>query len=188
MKRHISLTLLVMCLFVVLSGCASKKGTGGSWVGALPEETAIQSIADDAVSQLASQYAPGHTTIMLETPKEKTDVFSNVFENRLRTAGFTISQVNSLDTVKVAYVLDRVNPIEKEGDYFWYLQLRLQDQNGENQYYARSYTPYGASEAGRSYTASNDLSFLAKAKAKVRKVTAEYTTRFDDSSWSGKND
>lgn len=187
MKIRFYHSFIVVCLLITLSGCAQKLGTGGSWVGALPEETAVQSIATDAVNQLSSSYAPGHTTIILETPKEKADLFSNVFENKLRTAGFTISQLNAPGAIKIAYILDRVEPIEKDGNYFWYLQLQLQNQEGEKEYYARSYTMHGASEAGRSFTASNDLSLLAKAKQKIRRVSND-TIRFDDSSWSGRND
>lgn len=186
MKNRSYFILLVLCLLVALPGCAKKNGTGGSWVGALPEETAVQAIANDAVNQLSGLYAPGHTVIMLETPKEKVNLFSNIFEDNLRTAGFTISQVITPDAIKIAYVLDRVEPIEKGNNYFWYLQLRLQDQSGENAYYARSYNIHGTSEAGRSFTASNDLSLLAKAKAKISQATDNYT-RFDDSSWSGNN-
>jgi len=75
---------LSLCFLIVLaSGCAPR-GPIGSFVGPLPEKSAVAAIADDAAFILAGLYSPGHTTLRLLPAKNAENSFALAFENSLR--------------------------------------------------------------------------------------------------------
>ena len=138
---------LIVCLCLTLTACGYR-GVGGSYVGSLPDAGATVAIARDAAALLASEYAPGHTTLFVPLPEKDTrNDFSAAFEAALRERGFLISQESSGGAITVAYTLDILKGEEGAGAA-WYLHLRLSD----GQTFARAYMPSGDPEAGRTST------------------------------------
>lgn len=143
MKR---LLLLILCLGLTACGY---KGLGGSFVGSLPDADATAAIASDAADFLASEYAPGHTTIFVPSPeKDAQNGFSTAFEAALRQRGFSVSPESGGNALTVAYTLDDLKGEDGSNGGAWYLHLRISD----GQAFARSYLPSGRPEAGRSAT------------------------------------
>jgi hypothetical protein len=136
--------LLLLLVMVCVSGCASR-GSYGSFAGPLPEQAAINSIAEDAVSILTEMYPPGHTSLRV-LPAKTDNGFAPALENGLRVKGFTVAATESADAVTVAYTLDML-----EGKAAWYLRLQVAD-NGNTRITARAYTAQGLPEAGQSRT------------------------------------
>ena len=153
---------LLLCLFLILTGCASH-GVGGSYVGDLPQKSATTAIAEDAAIYLAQEYAPGHTSLYVLTPENDiNNDFSILFDDSLRSRGFTISPDSSGNAITVSYTLDALKDENGKDNGAWYLQLRLSD----GQMVARSYSPDGLPEAGRS-AAPLEKSFFYRASEKI---------------------
>lgn len=153
-SRNHTKSLIFFCLLMAMpvSGCAHK-GLGGSFVGDLPTGAAVHSIAADAAVQIAGLYPPGHTSVLLLTPKKDAgNDFSVAFEDALRRRGFTVSTAADSTTVAVAYVLDHLSSDEDGEAPAWYLQLRISDNEEGGTAFARSYTASGRPEGGRSRT------------------------------------
>ena len=137
---------LLLCFMLAACGI---KGLGGSFVGTLPEDDATVAIANDAAAFLAEEYAPGHTKVFVLTPeKDAQNAFHMAFDNAMREKGFTMLADKSGDALTVAYTLDCLKDDDGKKNAAWYLQIRLSDA----QAFARSYTPSGLAEAGRSTT------------------------------------
>ena len=92
------------------------------------------------------QYAPGHTSFDLITPKEEKaevvddvviDTFSVIFENALRQKGFEISKKG----MELSYTIDSL----EEG---FYTQIRLGDSNNFSSMYSKSGNSISRSRLG----------------------------------------
>ena len=92
------------------------RGPIDSYCGPLPENSAVSSIAADAVSCLSSLYPPGHTSVHLVPAKDVNNAFVQAFESDLRTKGFTLTASPTPDSVVITYTLDAMD--EKSA---WYL-------------------------------------------------------------------
>jgi len=142
MKR----VLVFLLTLALVTGCANRFKAGSSYVGNLPNGSAAQKIAEDAMSCLATIYPPGRTTVNLVVPKSH-DEFSQMLETNLRSKGFTVS---SAGTVTVTYILDE---LRAEKPPTWYLQLRITDVQGDK-IITRSYATTGEPEAAFSSTSN----------------------------------
>lgn len=143
MKR----VLVFLLTLALVTGCASRFKAGSSFVGNLPNGSAAQKIAEDAVACLATFYPPGRTTVNLVASKSHDD-FSQMLETNLRSKGFNVS---STGTVTVIYILDE---LRTQKPATWYLQLRIADVQGDK-IITRSYTTTGEPEAAFSSTSTS---------------------------------
>lgn len=140
--------LVLIVLICLVSACTGIKNyqLGNSYLGVVPEEKSIlKAIADDMANYIAMQYAPGHTSFDLITPKEEKaevvddvvlDTFSVIFENALRQKGFEISKKG----MELSYTIDSL----EEGTF--YTQIRL----GDNNNFSSLYNKEGKSISSRS--------------------------------------
>lgn len=134
-----SMLLTVLLCSLVISGCTSRTGIGGSFVGQIPTD-GTDSIAQDVAKQLVELYPPGRTSVKLLAP-EQSDSFRQSFENNLRKQGFILSPRGE---VVISYVLDALRGVTPS---VWYLQLNIADQS-RTLTLARSYTAEGKPVAG----------------------------------------
>lgn len=141
---------LVLIVFVCLiSACTSARSyqSGNSFLGVIPEEQSVlKAIAGDMALYIATQYAPGHTSFNLITPKEEKmevvddvviDTFSVIFENALRQKGFEISKKG----MELSYTIDSL----EEG---FYTQIRLGDNNNFSSMYSKNGNSISRSRLG----------------------------------------
>ena len=143
MKKLILLSMLTLCL----TACGYR-GLGGSFVGNLPEDAAVASIAADTSAYIMEQYAPGHTRLLVLTPeKDAHNAYSAALEADLRQKGYEVLQESASNAVTVAYTLDSLKG-EDGKDVAWYVQLRFSD----GQAIARVYNADGSAAAGRTAT------------------------------------
>ncbi len=78
--------VLIICVCLV-SACTSVRNyqSGNSFLGVVPEEQSVlKAIAGDMALYIATQYAPGHTSFNLITPKEEK---AEVVDDVVRQAG-----------------------------------------------------------------------------------------------------
>ncbi len=150
MYRHFLLALVL----ALLVGC-SARGVGGSYVGELPQGSAVGAIAEDTSAWLAQEFPPGLTTLHLLTPKGSQD-FTGLFEDSLRRKGFVVTQESGSEGLSVAYILDKLD------DEAWYLQVKIDG----NKAVSRVYGADGKPVAGRSSTAL-EKGALARASEKA---------------------
>ena len=141
--------LVLIVLICLVSACTGIKNyqLGNSYLGVVPEEKSIlKDIADDMANYIAMQYAPGHTSFDLITPKEEKaevvddvviDTFSVIFENALRQKGFEISKKG----MELSYTIDSL----EEG---FYTQIRLGDSNNFSSMYSKSGNSISRSRLG----------------------------------------
>ncbi len=142
--------LVLIVLVCLVSACSSTKSyqSSNSFLGAVPEEKSIlKAIANDMANYIATQYAPGHTSFNLITPKEEKaaiidgvvidDTFSVIFENALRQKGFEISKKGT----ELSYTIDSL----EEG---FYTQIRLGDNNNFSSMYSKGGTSISRSRLG----------------------------------------
>jgi hypothetical protein len=141
--------LVLIVLICLVSACTGIKNyqLGNSYLGVVPEEKSIlKAIADDMANYIAMQYAPGHTSFDLITPKEEKaevvddvviDTFSVIFENALRQKGFEISKKG----MELSYTIDSL----EEG---FYTQIRLGDSNNFSSMYSKSGNSISRSRLG----------------------------------------
>ncbi len=140
--------IVLVVLICLVSACTSARSyqSGNSFLGVIPEEKSIlKAIANDMANYIATQYAPGHTSFNLITPKEEKaevvddvviDTFSVIFENALRQKGFEISKKG----MELSYTIDSL----EEGTF--YTQIRL----GDNNNFSSLYNKEGKSISSRS--------------------------------------
>ncbi len=140
--------IVLVVLICLVSACTSSRSyqSGNSFLGVIPEEKSIlKAIAADMAGYIATQYAPGHTSFNLITPKEEKaevvddvviDTFSVIFENALRQKGFEISKKG----MELSYTIDSL----EEGTF--YTQIRL----GDNNNFSSLYNKEGKSISSRS--------------------------------------
>lgn len=141
--------IVLIVLVCLLSACTSVRSyqSGSSFLGVIPEEKSIlKAIAADMAGYIATQYAPGHTSFNLITPKEEKaevvddvviDTFSVIFENALRQKGFEISKKG----MELSYTIDSL----EEG---FYTQIRLGDNNNFSSMYSKSGNSISRSRLG----------------------------------------
>lgn len=141
--------IVLVVLICLVSACASARSyqSGNSFLGVIPEEKSIlKAIAADMAGYIATQYAPGHTSFNLITPKEEKtevvddvviDTFSVIFENALRQKGFEISKKG----MELSYTIDSL----EEG---FYTQIRLGDNNNFSSMYSKSGNSISRSRLG----------------------------------------
>ena len=146
--------LVLIILVCLLSACSGMRNyqSGNSYLGVIPEEKSVlNSIADDMANYIAMQYAPGHTSFNLITPKEEKtevvddvvlDTFSVIFENALRQKGFEISKKG----LELSYTIDSL----EEGTF--YTQIRL----GDNKNFSSLYNKEGLTISSRSSLLGGD--------------------------------
>ncbi len=141
--------IVLVVLICLVSACTSSRSyqSGNSFLGVIPEEKSIlKAIAADMAGYIATQYAPGHTSFNLITPKEEKaevvddvviDTFSVIFENALRQKGFEISKKG----MELSYTIDSL----EEG---FYTQIRLGDNNNFSSMYSKSGNSISRSRLG----------------------------------------
>lgn len=160
-----------LLLVVILSGC-SKNYFNGSYVGELPEDSAISNIALDTTNYLVENYAPGHTTLNFFTPKKENenkeqDLFSISFENTLRQQGYTLADENTPDNaIDIYYILD-VLDTKDDKNIAWYINLHISDGQ-YNMYISRAYNLNGEPQAGWSIRNDIKISSQDKIKEKIK--------------------
>jgi len=100
------LTRLMLLFFMVLSffSC-THLSPKGSWV-LIDSEPPLQ-LYDVIISRLILQYPPAKTTITLLKSSNKT--FDELIEKQARRAGYTISQTQRENAVKISYVIDMLS-------------------------------------------------------------------------------
>lgn len=142
--------IVLVVLICLVTACTSARSyqSANSFLGVVPEEKSIlKAIAGDMANYIATQYAPGHTSFNLITPKEEKaaivdgvvidDTFSVIFENALRQKGFEISKKG----IELSYTIDSL----EEG---FYTQIRLGDNNNFSSMYSRSGNSISRSRLG----------------------------------------
>ncbi len=141
--------IVLIVLVCLISACTSARSyqSDNSFLGVIPEEKSIlKAIAADMAGYIATQYAPGHTSFNLITPKEEKtevvddvviDTFSVIFENALRQKGFEISKKG----MELSYTIDSL----EEG---FYTQIRLGDNNNFSSMYSKSGNSISRSRLG----------------------------------------
>lgn len=98
-----TLTRLIPLFFLALT-CFSctQLSPKGSWV--LTDSQPPLLICDEIIRRLILQYPPAKTTITLLKSGNKP--FDQLIEKQARQAGYTISQAQSKNAVKITYVID----------------------------------------------------------------------------------
>lgn len=133
---------LVLVSNIFLSACGFMNKQEVVNVGNVPSDSYIvNTIAYDAVEQLASIYAPGHTVFYVASGNESNPIFSTAFENLLRQKAFTVTSVASVNAITLSYLFDSVKE-SSMGE--WYLNLELSD----GQRFTRIYDNHGVPESG----------------------------------------
>ena len=139
MRKRGCFLCLLLTLSAAVGGCAGGL-TGESYVSpVLPEKTAVERMAADAVKKLASIYPPGHTAIELVRPQVKDsqgntlpqrpmDAFSLALEDGLRKRGFSISPDA---TLRLAWTLDRLPRTKEEVADPLLDKAKEEDQSGQ---------------------------------------------------------
>ena len=113
---------ILLCLLIMLSGCAYGKGGAlNSFVQNGYPSSSETKIASDLVDNLMEFYPPGHTKIFLKTTGGVGDNFSVALDSALRTKGFTLFPEAKGGAVTVAYVLDQID----EGS--WYGRISVSE-------------------------------------------------------------
>lgn len=143
--------IIIVCLISACTGVQNYQ-SNNSYLGIIPKEKSIlKAIANDMANYIAIQYAPGHTSFNLITPKEEKaevvddvilDTFSVIFENALRQKGFEISKKG----LELSYTIDSL----EEG--IFYTQIRLSD----NKNFSSLYNKDGKSISSRSSLLQGD--------------------------------
>jgi len=100
------LTRLIFLFFMALNffSC-THLSPKGSWV-LIDSEPPLQ-LCDVIISRLILQYPPAKTTITLLKSDNKN--FDELVEKQARRAGYTISQAQSENAVKISYVIDMLS-------------------------------------------------------------------------------
>lgn len=141
--------IVLIVLVCLVSACSSTRSyqSSSSLLGVIPEEKSVlKAIANDMANYIATQYAPGHTSFNLITPKEEKaevvddviiDTFSVIFENALRQKGFEISKKG----MELSYTIDSL----EEG---FYTQIRLGDNNNFSSMYSKNGNSISRSHLG----------------------------------------
>ena len=114
------LTRMILLFFMALNcfSC-SHLSPKGSWV--LSDSEPPLQLCDVIISRLISQYPPAKTTITLLKSGNKT--FDQLIEKKARRAGYTISQAQSENAVKISYVIDVLSDTTGTG----YFHLKSSD-------------------------------------------------------------
>jgi len=114
------LTRLIFLFFMALNffSC-THLSPKGSWV-LIDSEPPLQ-LCDVIISRLILQYPPAKTTITLLKSYNKS--FDELVEKQARRAGYTISQAQSQNAVKISYVIDVLSETTGAG----YFHLKSSD-------------------------------------------------------------
>lgn len=119
-----------------LSGCAQQ-----ALMPALPE-TAVNTIAKDAIGQLASLYPPAQTDFFLEPGGR--DLFGNRFRRELRKSGYAVHETqgdaatNKSGSKPLSYILDAMTDVSHFG--YYRLTLTIGDKQLSRLYDANELT------------------------------------------------
>ncbi|MDL2226466.1 hypothetical protein LJB86_02280 [Deltaproteobacteria bacterium OttesenSCG-928-M10] len=129
--RCFVLASLALSLFI-LPSCAFRSYKAGAFNSYVSEDcpaSALPLMAEHLAGILAAHYPPGHTSLFLNLTGHEKDGFGPALETALRSRGFVISAEKNGQTVKLAYILDRLD------EDHWYARLSLTDGLGLAQTY-----------------------------------------------------